>query len=69
VPCITMRDETEWVETVELGMNKLVGASKKVILEAVFDALDGGITLLQQYPYGSGKASRRIADLIQQVPM
>ncbi|KFZ39566.1 MULTISPECIES: non-hydrolyzing UDP-N-acetylglucosamine 2-epimerase [Thermoactinomyces] len=35
VPCITMRDETEWTETVELGANRLVGADSRKILEAV----------------------------------
>lgn len=35
VPCITMRDETEWVETVEVGWNCLTGAEETKILEAV----------------------------------
>ncbi|KGK87228.1 UDP-N-acetylglucosamine 2-epimerase [Desulfosporosinus sp. HMP52] len=35
VPCITMRDETEWVETVEVGWNRLTGADEEKILEAV----------------------------------
>ncbi|MCE4061552.1 UDP-N-acetylglucosamine 2-epimerase (non-hydrolyzing) [Pandoraea sputorum] len=34
VPCLTARDETEWVETVESGWNCLVGADPKRILEA-----------------------------------
>lgn len=35
VPCITMRDETEWTETIELKTNVLVGADTEKILHAV----------------------------------
>jgi UDP-GlcNAc3NAcA epimerase len=35
VPCITLRDETEWIETVELGWNRLVGTDVGKILSAV----------------------------------
>lgn len=34
-PCITMRDETEWVETVQNGWNVLVGADEKAIQQAI----------------------------------
>lgn len=34
VPCITLRDETEWVETVNSGWNHLTGADTEKILEA-----------------------------------
>lgn len=35
VPCITMRDETEWIETVAQGWNILTGADELKIIEAV----------------------------------
>jgi len=35
VPCITLRDNTEWVETVENGWNILVGTNKERIINAV----------------------------------
>ena len=33
VPCITLREDTEWVETVEDGWNVLVGANDGVIIK------------------------------------
>ena len=38
-PCITMRDETEWVELIDSGMNILVGANEESIINAYKSAL------------------------------
>jgi UDP-N-acetylglucosamine 2-epimerase len=35
VPCITLRDETEWIETVKFGWNTLAGANKEKIVEKI----------------------------------
>lgn len=37
VPCVTLREETEWIETVETGWNALAGADENRILKAVHD--------------------------------
>ena len=34
IPCLTLRDETEWVETVAVGWNRLVGTDPEHILDA-----------------------------------
>lgn len=61
VPCVTMRDETEWVETVELGWNTLVGASREKIVDAVRRAQTRppGQEATAR-PYGDGHASEKI---------
>lgn len=37
VPCVTLRDETEWTETVDLGWNRLVGTDEDAIVSAARD--------------------------------
>ena len=59
-PCITLRDETEWVELVDNGFNILVGAKKEKILHAYYNQnfrIDFNINL-----YGNGNASNRIVN-------
>jgi UDP-GlcNAc3NAcA epimerase len=58
VPCITLRDETEWVETVEEGWNQLVGADTKLILNAWRKA-DPSIPPKENI-YGDGHAAERV---------
>jgi UDP-N-acetylglucosamine 2-epimerase len=62
VPCITLRDETEWVETIDSGLNILTGTDKNKIKEA----LDKFKSLRPKHlkPYGDGRASKRIVDII-----
>lgn len=60
-PCITLRDETEWVETVELGWNVLVGADKAAIQKALA-TFDGGET--RGKCFGNGDASQRIVQIL-----
>lgn len=61
VPCITMRDETEWVETVSSGWNTLVGASTSLIVQAYHD-IDAREPVSQGEPYGNGNASSILVD-------
>lgn len=58
VPCVTLRDRTEWPETVHLGANRVAGTTKHSILTAVRQAL----TEKREpgNPYGNGDASINI---------
>jgi UDP-N-acetylglucosamine 2-epimerase len=60
VPCVTLRNETEWVETVEAGWNILVGSDKEKILSAVenFEIPTGPRSLI----FGNGDAAEKISN-------
>jgi len=64
IRCITLREETEWVETVEAGWNQLVGVDSQAIQD----------TFANWFPktnrvkfYGDGDASLKIAQILKQL--
>ena len=62
VPCVTLRQETEWVETLEGGWNVLAGADPDRIAEAAQRLTPG---TKPGKSFGSGQASPRIARKIK----
>lgn len=60
-PVLLIRDETEWVETVESGWNVLVGYEADRIIEAVKEAQPGAP---YQDAFGDGKAAESIVQSI-----
>lgn len=60
VPCVTLREETEWVETVETGWNALAGSDPERIVQAVADAHRPSPEP-DLSAYGGGTACDRIA--------
>jgi UDP-GlcNAc3NAcA epimerase len=61
--CVTLRDQTEWLELVEAGANELVGADNLKIVEAAGRNLGRKVRDNEQL-YGGGEASKRIVSAL-----
>ena len=63
VPCVTLRDETEWTELVHAGWNRLAAPNDAdALLASMQEAL--GSSGLNVQPYGDGQAARRLVDCL-----
>ncbi|AKH63214.1 MULTISPECIES: non-hydrolyzing UDP-N-acetylglucosamine 2-epimerase [Photorhabdus] len=63
-PCVTVRDQTEWVELIETGVNKLSDAENKKIIQSVHNMINTNIHSVQSI-YGGGVAAIKIADELE----
>ncbi len=61
--CVTMRDQTEWVELIQAGANELVGADKRKIVDAARRHVGRNVQDTQEL-YGGGKAAQNIVNKI-----
>ncbi|MBX3235474.1 MAG: UDP-N-acetylglucosamine 2-epimerase (non-hydrolyzing) [Nitrospiraceae bacterium] len=63
VPCVTLRHETEWVETVEAGWNRLAGTEHDRIVSSCRDVLAQALNEAPR-PYGNGRAGETVVDIV-----
>lgn len=63
-PCVTLRDETEWIELTEGGYNILAGSNKEMIISAFRTMLTAAPDFSRDL-YGRGCASATIVDALQ----
>lgn len=69
-PCITIRENTEWIETVELKANYLTGTSTQKITSTAKEIIENAEEITNTLkelpnPFGDGKASQRILETIK----
>lgn len=63
VPCVTLRDETEWRELIEMGWNVLASPDAPDFFEKILtDRVPGGLT---ESPYGTGNAAQLVAQAVR----
>lgn len=63
-PCVTLRDETEWVELVDAGWNRLAPPTSVAALKETFRSVLGSSGASVR-PYGKGDAARRIVEILK----
>ncbi|WP_165074175.1 non-hydrolyzing UDP-N-acetylglucosamine 2-epimerase [Methanogenium sp. MK-MG] len=62
VPCVTLRENTEWVETLEDGWNVLVGADREKVVKMVRQAVPDALQWVGRF--GEGKSAVQICDVL-----
>jgi UDP-GlcNAc3NAcA epimerase len=67
VPCVTLRAETEWVETVEAGWNKLAGDDPDALRAALADAAFMDRSRPRPDLFGDGRAAGRIVGALERL--
>jgi len=67
VPCMTLRDNTERPETIDLGTNQLLGTDPKAIQPAMERLFSGKWKKGQQIPLWDGKAAERIVEHLLEI--
>lgn len=65
VPCITLRENTEWVETIDDGWNILVGSNKETILQRVNEFSPS--LKSHKNRFGNGDATEKIVSVIDEI--
>ncbi|PZR60962.1 MAG: UDP-N-acetylglucosamine 2-epimerase (non-hydrolyzing), partial [Chloroflexi bacterium] len=66
VPCLTLRDETEWLETLEGGWNRLTGSAPAGLRSALAEEISP--TLPRREIFGDGHAAQRIVTALEGGP-
>ncbi len=65
IPCVTLRDTTEWTQTVTIGANRLAGCDPARIVAAAHDAM--AAPRGWGAPFGDGAAAVRIAEISERI--
>ena len=65
VPCVTLRENTEWPDTVKVGSNILVGTNPQNILNGVKKMI--GSKKTWENPFGDGESGKRILNIIKKI--